>query len=337
MKLPQEGNEAGEGHLSLLQLRARAAPRLKGCALPCCVQTRAPASPVAAPDCCCAAVPRPLRLQVHAASPQNARAKRDALRSDIPLRQPRRRVCVLLGLAADRSCSHSDPHTRRGSTYCAQERIVHADRKFALARWAGARLWRHSYQGLLRGPHSRPGRRLPRHRWHPPAHPRPRCCPSAFARPAHSHDRLSFIGSLGDLRCAGRCHGAIHFIPVLAATARLVRVLRTFQDALSTTGSSQEFNSSASLRPFAHSGVQRGDTTAPGYASLLSRNMLHKELQLLMGSRASANWHQGCHKGDGEASISKRKLCESERLTGLLWERAALSESLLSGIASTRL
>ena len=65
--------------------------------------------------------------------------------------------------------------------------------------------------------------------------------------------------------------------------------------------------------------------------------MLHKDLQLLMGSRGRAHWHQGCHKGDGEASISKRKLCEIERLTGLLWERAALSESLLSGIASTRL
>ena len=45
------------------------------------------------------------------------------------------------------------------------------------------------------------------------------------------------------------CRGAIHFIPVLAAAARLVRVLRTFQGVLSTTGSSQAFDSSASLRP----------------------------------------------------------------------------------------
>ena len=38
-----------------------------------------------------------------------------------------------------------------------------------------------------------------------------------------------------------------------------------------------------------------------------------------------------------ERASIKRKLYEIERLTGLLWERAALSESLLSGIASTRL
>jgi hypothetical protein len=129
-------------------------------------------------------------------------------------------VCCLLWLQIYHAATE-DPHTRRGSIYCAQEQVVHVDRTIesegGRERTCGGIHIKVFFVVLA----------VVQVNAHLAVAGALQLIPVLAAAPWLSRalrtvmTGLGFIGSLGGQRCAVYYHGATQFIPVLAATVQV--------------------------------------------------------------------------------------------------------------------